>query len=72
MKKRRYKADRALWIIIIVLALLSFYKFEPVIIFTDAVQTAAQEIIGREKAGGEITKKIALTFDDGPHPIYTP
>lgn len=72
MKKRRYKADRALWIIIIVLALLSFYKFEPVIIFTDAVQTAAQEIIGREEAGGEITKKIALTFDDGPHPIYTP
>ena len=72
MKKHRHKASRVLWIAIILLGLLFLYKRESMIIFTAAVQTASQEIIGREDAGGEITKKIALTFDDGPHPIYTP
>ena len=72
MKKHTYKAGRVLWITIISLGLLYLYKFEPAVNCANAIQTAAQEIIGREDAGGEITKKIALTFDDGPHPIYTP
>ncbi len=72
MTKHKHKAGRALWIIIIVLGLLSLYKFKPVVNFTNTVQTVAQEVIGREKSGTDITKKIALTFDDGPHPIYTP
>lgn len=72
MKKHVYKVSRVLWITIISLGLLYFYKFESVVNFTNTVQTAAQEIIRGEGSGTEVTKKIALTFDDGPHPIYTP
>ena len=71
MKKHTYKASRVLWIPIIVLGLLFFNKFEPIANVTNTIQTTAQEII-RGEGGTEITKKIALTFDDGPHPIYTP
>lgn len=72
MKMRRYKAGRILWITIIFLGLLLVYKYDSVITLTNAVQTAAKKIIGREGSGGGINQKIALTFDDGPHPIYTP
>lgn len=70
MKKHTYKAGRALWIASILFGLLFLYKSGLVITFTDTIQTAAQEIIRRD--GSDVTKKIALTFDDGPHPIYTP
>lgn len=37
-----------------------------------AVRTAAQDMIGLGSSRESATPKIALTFDDGPHPIYTP
>lgn len=72
MKKRRDKASRVLWIVIILLGLLYLYKFMVVVDFANTVQTVAQEIIGQDGSTADITSKIALTFDDGPHPIYTP
>ncbi len=36
-----------------------------------ATQGSAPEGSGRYQAEGEGLKKIALTFDDGPHPYYT-
>ncbi len=34
---------------------------------------AAEETAEEQKAGtGKEARKIALTFDDGPHPVYTP
>ena len=72
MKKRAHKTGRILWTTIMLFGLLLVYKYESVITFTNAVQTTAQEITGQDGSRADITPKIALTFDDGPHPIYTP
>ena len=83
MKKHVRKAGQKLWIIYIVLGLLFLCRFEPVIKaveilqpaaagLTETVQAVAQDMIGITYSENDAAKKIALTFDDGPHPIYTP
>lgn len=72
MKMCKDKVGRVLWIIILLLGLLSLYKLETVRTFTNMVKNTTREIFGQESFRTDITPKIALTFDDGPHPIYTP
>lgn len=59
MKKHVHKAGQNFWIVFLMFGLLFLYRKEVVETFG---------IAGSQ----EMTKKIALTFDDGPHPIYTP
>ena len=66
MKKHVRQSGQRLWILLLILGLLFLYRKE----LTEEVVKVAKEMIGVE--AGEVSKKIALTFDDGPHPIYTP
>lgn len=66
MKSRMPKLDQRFWMISIILGLIFLYRMEDTKAF---VRATREVVIGEEY---EITGKIALTFDDGPHPIYTP
>ncbi len=66
MRTRKRKAGQKLWCIYIIFGLLFLYILEAK---TGYVSTMAEQTIQR---GSGVDKKIALTFDDGPHPIYTP
>lgn len=60
--------------IAVVAASLLLYKEDRAEMFVTA--SSAQAVIDKEQAeaiesGMEVKKKIALTFDDGPHPYYT-
>lgn len=65
MKKCMQKIGRRFWMFSLIFGLIVCYRKE-----------IAAEILQVSKAiialPQEETKKIALTFDDGPHPIYTP
>ena len=68
MKKHVYGAGRKRWRLVIVFGLLFVlgmgYGLER---NNRTVHTVLLELLSENN-----TKKIALTFDDGPHPIYTP
>ena len=66
MKSRVCKLGRRFWIVSIILGLIFLYKKE----MTKEFICAMKEIFNNEDR--EVSGKIALTFDDGPHPIYTP
>lgn len=66
MKSSMRKSGQRLWIIPVILGLFFLYNGE----FGDQMVSGAKEITGKENQ--DELKKIALTFDDGPHPIYTP
>lgn len=66
MKSRMPKLDQRFWMISIILGLIFLYRMEDA---KEFVRATREVVIGEEQ---EISQKIALTFDDGPHPIYTP
>ena len=66
MKSRVCKPGRRLWIVSVILGLIFLYRTEEARTF---ISVAKEMIVTGEK---EVSRKIALTFDDGPHPIYTP
>lgn len=68
MRKYMYKAGFRTGGLILVLSLLFWYKSDIV----DIHQEIVAKVGGEPAPQMEVNKKIALTFDDGPHPIYTP
>jgi len=68
MRKHIQRAGQRLGIILFICCLLSYFQEELVYMWKEAKETVTGYIIEREADG----KIIALTFDDGPHPIYTP
>ena len=66
MKNHVRKSGQRLWIVSVILGLFFLYKSG----YGEKMVNASKEIVGIEKS--DVLKKIALTFDDGPHPIYTP
>lgn len=60
MKKYMRKLGQRFWMLSIILGLIFLYRNQK-----------AKEIISTTKEY-ETCGKVALTFDDGPHPIYTP
>lgn len=65
MKKRMQKIGRRFWMLSFIFGLIVCYRKE----ITAGILQVSEEIIALPQ---EETKKIALTFDDGPHPLYTP
>lgn len=65
MKKRMQKIGRRFWMLSFIFGLIVCYRKE----ITAGILQVSEEIIALSQ---EETKKIALTFDDGPHPLYTP
>lgn len=65
MKKRMQKIGRRFWMLSFIFGLIVCYRKE----ITSGILQVSEEIIALPQ---EETKKIALTFDDGPHPLYTP
>ncbi len=68
MKKYLQRAGQKLWILLIIFGLLFLYKTDIHHILKNAIETMTGYAVVEEDG----TKIIALTFDDGPHPIYTP
>lgn len=68
MKKGTQKAGQRLWICIIIFGLLFFFRSEIYHVITNSIKV----MNGYAVTGEDSRKVIALTFDDGPHPIYTP
>ena len=66
MKKHVRQSGQRLWIFLLILGLIFLYRKE----MAESVESVLHEFAGDETS--EVSKKIALTFDDGPHPIYTP
>ena len=66
MKSHVRKPGRRLWIVSVILGLIFLYRTEEARAF---ISVAKEMIVTGEK---DVYRKIALTFDDGPHPIYTP
>lgn len=66
MKSHVRKSGQRLWIFSVILGLFFLFKSG----YSEKIVSVAKEIVGIEKS--DVLKKIALTFDDGPHPIYTP
>lgn len=65
MRKHMQKIGRRFWILSFIFGLVVCYRKE----ITAGILQVSEEIIALPQ---EETKKIALTFDDGPHPLYTP
>jgi peptidoglycan/xylan/chitin deacetylase (PgdA/CDA1 family) len=61
-----YRSGQRFWIVSVILGLIFSYKNE----LLESVMKEVTEVTAHVTSGEEI--KIALTFDDGPHPIYTP
>lgn len=65
MRKHMQKIGRRFWILSFIFGLVVCCRKE----ITAGILQVSEEIIALPQ---EETKKIALTFDDGPHPLYTP
>ncbi len=65
MKEHVHRAGRSFWMILLMFCLLFLYREE-----IKDIAAEATEVLRIDKEQEQ--KKIALTFDDGPHPIYTP
>lgn len=65
MKKRMQKIGRRFWMLSFIFGLIVCCRKE---ITAGILQVSEERIVLPQ----EETKKIALTFDDGPHPLYTP
>lgn len=68
MAKRVQRAGKRLWILLFICCLLFYLQEEFSYVWKDAKETLAGYMIKKEEGG----RVIALTFDDGPHPVYTP
>lgn len=68
MRKHMYKTGLRIWMLILVFGLFFLYKSD----MADTLQGMVSKVGGEPAVKTEVSKKIALTFDDGPHPIYTP
>ncbi len=68
MKKIFQRAGQRLWMYVIILGLLFWFRTDISHMVRGAIETVTGYVITEEDG----TKIIALTFDDGPHPIYTP
>lgn len=68
MKKRIRRAGQRLWIYVLIIGLLFLFRTDIHYMLKEAIET----VTGYAVTGEDGTKIIALTFDDGPHPIYTP
>lgn len=68
MRKHMYKTGLRTWMLILVFGLFFLYKSD----MADTLQGMVSKVGGEPAVKTEVSKKIALTFDDGPHPIYTP
>ena len=68
MKKHVRKSGQRLWIIFLIFGLFFLYELYEAGVMKTVLDTAS-EALG--VLVSEEDKKIALTFDDGPHPIYT-
>ena len=66
MKKHVRRTGQRLWIVSVILGLIFLYRTEEAKTF---ISVAKEMIVIGES---DVSRKIALTFDDGPHPIYTP
>ena len=66
MKKHVRRTGQRLWIVSVILGLIFLYRTEEARTF---ISVAKEMIVIGES---DVSCKIALTFDDGPHPIYTP
>lgn len=66
MKSGVRKSGQRLWIFSVILGLIFLYRTEEARTF---ISVAKEMIVIGES---DVSRKIALTFDDGPHPIYTP
>ena len=66
MKKHVRRTGQRLWIVSVILGLIFLYRTEEARTF---ISVAKEMIVIGES---DVSRKIALTFDDGPHPIYTP
>ena len=66
MKSHVRKSGQRLWIVSVILGLIFLYRTEEARAF---ISVAKEMIVIGES---DVSRKIALTFDDGPHPIYTP
>lgn len=62
------RAGQRLWIFVLILGLLFWFRSD----MHDMLKEAIETVTGYVVTGQDGTKIIALTFDDGPHPIYTP
>ena len=72
MKKHVRKTGRRLWIVFLILGLFFLYKAGVMEDAWEVAKEVTKEVTGMADSEKEVSKKIALTFDDGPHPIYTP
>lgn len=68
MKKRIRRAGQRLWIYVLIIGLLFLFRTDIHYMLKEAIETVTDYAV----TGEDGTKIIALTFDDGPHPIYTP
>ena len=68
MRKHMRKSGQRLWIVVLIFGLIFGYKAGVI----EKAWETAKEVTGMVNSEKELSKKIALTFDDGPHPIYTP
>ena len=68
MKKHMCRTGQRLWIVSLILGLFFMHKTD----IAEKLWNVVWEVGGEAAAQNEVSKKIALTFDDGPHPIYTP
>ena len=66
MKSHVRRTGQRLWIVSVILGLIFLYRTEEAKTF---ISVAKEMIVIGES---DVSRKIALTFDDGPHPIYTP
>ncbi len=64
MKRHVHRAGRSFWMIFLMFFLLFFYRQE--------INSLLRDMAVFKTAEEQEMKKIALTFDDGPHPVYTP
>lgn len=67
MKKKPLPLNKILNLLIVCLVFSSIY-FENKVV---SVYTSSKTPVSIISSGSKETKSIALTFDDGPHPIYT-
>ncbi len=68
MRKHMRKSGQRLWIVVLIFGLIFGYKAGVI----EKAWETAKEVTGMADSEKELSQKIALTFDDGPHPIYTP
>lgn len=67
MKKYAHRAGQRVWFLLTIVVLLFLYQTTEAAFWEQALESVSEYIVKKD-----VPKRIALTFDDGPHPVYTP